>query len=452
MTNSTRPQPGPPREYHFPKFEQRSLDNGMRVIVAPVPKLPVVTVLAVINATATADPVGKEGVAEITAQAFRDGTAEIDGTSLTLELEKLGTSLEVGADWDSTVASLTVLRDKIDKAFALFSNVIISPAFRPEDIDRLRSERLAERVQILDEPRGLAEESFARFTYAGDSRYSEPMSGSSRSVSAITRDDVVGFHSANYSPDVTTLILVGDLTFEEGVELAEKAFGKWTGRRAPGVVALNRPARAERAAQIVSKADAAQSELRIGHAGVPRTHPDYFSIVVMNAVLGGLFSSRINLNLREAHGYTYGASSYFDWRRQAGPFVISTAVQSEVTGAAISETLKEIDHMRQEEIADEELSLATDYLEGVFPIRYETTGAIAAALANMVTFSLPQDYYDTYRSNIGAVTTRHVLEAAKAHVKPSELQIVVVGNTTILQPQIEALEVGPLNILDTPVP
>lgn len=452
MTISTRPQPGPPREYHFPKFEQRSLKNGIRLIIAPVPKLPVVSVLAVIDATALADPAGKEGVAEITAQALRDGTTEIDGASLTLEFEKLGTSLEVGADWDSTVASLTVLRDKVDKAFALFSSVVIAPAFRAEDIDRLRSERLAERVQILDEPRGLAEESFARFAYANGSRYAEPMSGSSQTISAITRDDVVAFHSKNYAPDATTLILVGDLTVEEGVELAENAFGKWAGTRGAKATTLDRSARTGQASQIVSKPDAAQSELRIGHVGVPRMHPDYFPIVVMNAVLGGLFSSRINLNLREAHGYTYGASSYFDWRRQAGPFVISTAVQSEVTGAAISETLKEIDRMRHEEISKEELSLATDYLEGVFPIRYETTGAIASALANMVTFGLPADYYDTYRSHIGAVTTADVLAAAKAHVKPDEIQIVVVGNSAILQPQIEALDIGPLNVLDTPVP
>lgn len=452
MTNSTRPKPGPPREYHFPKFEQRSLENGIRIIVASVSKLPVVTVLAVIDATAVADPAGKEGVAEITAQALRDGTTEIDGASLTLEFEKLGTSLEVGADWDSTVGSLTVLRDKLDKAFALFSSVIMSPAFRAEDVDRLRSERLAERVQILDEPRGLAEESFARFTYASSSRYSEPMSGSSRAISTITRDDIIDFHSTNYAPDATTLILVGDLTVEEGVRLAEISFGKWTGKRAQRTVAMDRPARTERGSQIVSKPEAAQSELRIGHVGVPRTHGDYFPIVVMNAVLGGLFSSRINLNLREAHGYTYGASSYFDWRRQAGPFVISTAVQSEVTGAAISETLKEIDRMRQDEIGEEELSLATNYLEGVFPIRYETTGAIAAALANMVTFNLPVDYYDTYRSHIGAVTTHDVLRAAKAHVKPAELQVVVVGDSTILRPQIEALDIGPLGILDTPVP
>jgi zinc protease len=162
----------------------------------------------------------------------------------------------------------------------------------------------------------------------------------------------------------------------------------------------------------------------------------------MNAVLGGLFSSRINLNLREAHGYTYGASSYYDWRRQSGPFVISTAVQSEVTAAAITETLKEIDGMREKEIEEEELTLATSYLEGVFPIRYETTAAIAGALANMVTFGLPEDYFDTYRRKIAAVTTQDVLEAAKKYVKPEELQVVVVGNPDLVRKEVEDIAIG----------
>ena len=450
--NQTRPQPGQSRKYHFPKFEIQSLDNGIRVMIAPVRKLPVVTVLAVIDATAVAEPNGKEGLAELTAQALRDGTPEIDGTRLVLELERLGTSLEAGADWDSTVASMTVLRDKLDEAFKLFSDVIISPAFRAEDIDRLRSERLAERLQILDEPRGLAEESFARFLYADGSRFAEPMSGSSESVTAIGREDVVQFHGANYTPDATTIIVAGDVSAHDGMALVENAFGKWSGKREPKTNATDRQGNAAIGSQIVSKADAAQAELRIGHVGVPRSHPDYFSIVVMNAVLGGLFSSRINLNLREAHGYTYGASSYYDWRRQAGPFVISTAVQTEVTGNAITEILKEIDRMRAEEIDESELSLATSYLDGVFPIRYETTAAIAAALANMVTFELPRDYYDSYRSRIRAVTTADVLRAAKEHVNPERLQVMVVGDTAALKPQIEALQIGQLTVLENVKP
>jgi zinc protease len=272
------------------------------------------------------------------------------------------------------------------------------------------------------------------------------MSGTTASVSAITRDDVEAFYRENYSPKAMTVILAGDLTVDEGVELVKTTLGGLAGGRKDRPVKADQASRTSRAVEIVAKPDAAQSELRIGHVGVPRTHSDYFGIVVMNAVLGGLFSSRINLNLREAHGYTYGASSYYDWRRQSGPFVISTAVQSEVTAAAIAETLKEINGMREKEIGEDELTLATSYLEGVFPIRYETTAAIAGALANMVTFGLPEDYYDTYRQKIAAVSTQDVLAAAKSHLKPEELQVVVVGNPDLIREGVENLAIGPLSI------
>lgn len=446
MTTAIRPTPGPAREYHFPRFGRHVLDNGITVIVATVTKLPLVSVATVIDATAVLDPAGKEGIAELTAQALREGTRERNGVQLALELEKLGTSLEAGADWDSTVASMTVLKSNLKSAFSIFGNALMFPAFREEDMERLKAERLAERIQILDEPRGLADEAFARFLYQAKARYSTPMSGTSKSVSAATRDDIETFYRENYSPNATTVILAGDLTMDEGVELVTSMFGKWSGTRRSQKVVADDPARTSRAVEIVVKPDAAQSELRIGHVGVPRTHPDYFTIVVMNAVLGGLFSSRINLNLREAHGYTYGASSYYDWRRQSGPFVISTAVQTEVTAAAISETLKEIDGMRENEIGEDELTLATSYLEGVFPIRYETTSAIAGALVNMVTFGLPENYFDTYRQKIASVTTQDVLAAAKKHVKPEELQVTVVGNPDLIRSDMETLAIGPISV------
>lgn len=448
MTIATRPTPGPAREYHFPSFTRSTLANGLTVIVARVSKLPLVSVATVIGATAVGDIRGKEGLAELTAQALREGTDRRNGIQLALDLEKLGTSLESGADWDTTVASMTVLRANLDRAFEIVAETLTSPAFREEDIGRLKAERLAERMQVLDEPRGLADESFARFLYASDARYAVPMSGTSKSVTAITREDIQQLYLRNYSPASTTVVFAGDVAPDDAVKLVETTLGTWKGERAGPIDKPDRIARTTRAVQIVSKPDAAQSELRVGHVGVPRTHPDYFSIVVMNAVLGGLFSSRINLNLREAHGYTYGASSYFDWRRRSGPFVISTAVQSEVTAPAISETLKEIDAMREQEISHDELTLATSYLEGVFPIRYETTAAIASALASMVTFGLPENYFDTYRSKVSSVTTRDVLDAARRHVRPEELQIVVVGNPELVREPIEALGFGPLSTRD----
>jgi zinc protease len=265
------------------------------------------------------------------------------------------------------------------------------------------------------------------------------MGGTSGSVSRITRHDVLELHAKSYAPEAVTIVIAGDISADEGFLLTESALGAWSGERTAETRSADKPARKEKLIEIVSKPDAAQSELRIGHVGVSRSHPDYFDITVMNAVLGGLFSSRINLNLREEHGYTYGASSFFDWRRQAGPFIVSAAVQSEATGEAIAESLREIERMRAEEISAEELTLATSYLEGVFPIRYETTAAIASALARLVTFDLSEDYYDSYRGNIAAVTAEGVLRAARAHVKPDELQVVVVGNPEIVQAPVEAL-------------
>jgi zinc protease len=199
---------------------------------------------------------------------------------------------------------------------------------------------------------------------------------------------------------------------------------------------------------VVHKPDAPQSELRVGHIGLPRRHPDFFPTLVMNAVLGGLFGSRINLNLREAHGYTYGASSYYDWRRNAGPFAVSTAVQSDVTAAALREIMLEIDRIRSEPITESELSLATDYLDGVFPIRYETTSAIASALANLVIYDLPRDYYDRYRQNIRTVSTESVLAAAKAHIHPDRMQIVVVGDSGVVRGPLTELDIGPVQVYD----
>jgi zinc protease len=201
--------------------------------------------------------------------------------------------------------------------------------------------------------------------------------------------------------------------------------------------------------RIIAKTEAPQSEVRVGHAGLPRDHPDYFDAMVMNAILGGLFSSRINLNLREAHGYTYGAFSAFEWRRASGPFMIHTAVKSDVTGAAVGEILKEIDGMRRAEIGDEELTLATSYLDGVFPIRYETTAAIAAALANLVIHGLPDNYYDAYRERVRAVTTGGVLRAAQLHLHPEQLRIVVVGDPATVAGPLGEVSRSPVVVVNS---
>jgi zinc protease len=331
----------------------------------------------------------------------------------------------------------------------LLGEILRTPSFPQREVERLKSERLAELLQLRAEPRGLADEMFTRVLYARESRYALPEGGSEETVAAITRDDVVRFYRSRYSPRGMTLIIAGDISPDDAEDLANDTFGDWRGETPPLAKTSDEPARKKRALHIISKPDAAQSELRIGNVGLPRNHPDYYGAMVMNAVLGGLFSSRINLNLREAHGYTYGAFSNFDWRRQAGPFMVSTAVQSEVTAPAAREAIGEIERIRTEKVSPSELSLATSYLDGVFPIRYETTDTIAGALATLVEYDLPDDFYDTYRGLVRAVTTDQVLEVARAHLHPSELQMLVVGALDAVQASVETLGFGKATVYNT---
>jgi zinc protease len=443
-----RPAAAPPRPYAFPRFERRTLANGLTLVVAPVRKLPVVSVLAVVEAGADTDPAGKEGLAQLTARALVEGTADLDGAALTDRLERLGTALDASADWDAAVARMTVLTERLGEALALMGRVLTAPAFPEREVERLKAERLADLLQLRTEPRGLADEMFDRFVYVPEARYARPDGGSEASVRAITRDDVARFYAARYRAGATTLVVAGDVTADDAERLVADSLGAWEGARPEPAPGADRPAPGGRRVHVVAKEDAPQSELRVGHVGLPRTHPDFFAVTVMNALLGGLFSSRINLNLREAHAYTYGAHSGFDWRRGAGPFAVSTAVASDVTAPALRETLLEIDRMRAEPVSEAELSLATSYLDGVFPIRYETTAAIAAALANLHIYGLGADYFDRYRERVRAVTAADVHRAAREHLHPERLQVVVVGDPAAVRAPLEALGVGPVSVYD----
>lgn len=438
------PAPSAVRPYQFPAVHRVTLGNGLKLVVAPMPRLPIVTAYALVDVGATADPVGSEGLAALTARTLDEGTGALDGAALTERFESLGTAFEAYADWDSSVARLTVMPSRLDAAFALFAQVLRAPSFPARDVARKRDERLDDLAQQLAEPRGLADQRFTGFLYDKSARYARPGSGNARSVATLDADQVRAFHAQHYGPATTTLILVGDITLEGAVALAELRFGDWRTaavKPASRVVDAATPARR---VVIVAKPDAPQSELRVGHVGVPRSHPDYLAIVVMNALLGGLFSSRINLNLRERHAFTYGASSGYDWRRGAGPFVISTAVKSDITHRAVEEILREIDGLRAAPPTRDELTLATDYLAGVFPIRYESTSSVAGAIAGAEVFGLPADWFATYRDRIQGITPEQVHAAARAHVDPSRLLVLAVGDPAVIAAPLGALGVAPV--------
>jgi len=449
VAGSSRPQPGPPREYRFPIFERVTLDNGLGLIVAPVHKLPIVSAAVVVDAGAAAEAAGTEGVAQITARILLEGTRKRNGDAVSEQFERWGAAVGASADWDAAMLSMTVLEPHLAEALALFAEVLLEPAFPEREMSRLKAERLADLLQLRAEPRGLADEMFTRFVYDASSRYARPEAGDVVSVKALDRATVERFYLTRYRPHGSTLILVGDINVADGVALAQRLFGGWSGAAAPVTAVSDTPARTTRTVHIVRKEDAPQSEIRVGHVGLPRSHPDYFPALIVNALLGGLFSSRINLNLREVHAYTYGAHSSFDWRRAAGPFVVSTAVKSDVTADASKEILLEISRIRADAVSEDELTLATSYLDGVFPIRYETTDSIARALAALTIYDLPNDYFDSYRANIRRVTAMDVLHAADKYLHPDQLQLVVVGDASVIAAPLAALDVGPVSVYDS---
>lgn len=413
-------------------------------MVAPMHRVPLVTVLAVTDAGAMNDPADKYGVAQLTARLLNEGAGALDGEELTDYLERLGTSVGAFADWDSAMMSMTVLPDKLERAFRKFAEVLTLPTFPEKSLERMRGERLTQILHTESEPRELANEMFQKFIYAEGSRYGAPVGGTKESVESITREDVLDFYRKKYRPQTTSLIITGDISVEEATRLAQEHFSRWEEVPIDSITVDDRPRHQERGVHIVNRPDAPQSELRIGHVGVPRDHPHYFDITVMNGILGGLFGSRINLNLREKHGYTYGARSAYDWRRGAGPFSISTAVASNVTADAIRQTLNEVERMRTELVSDSELELAINYLSGIFPIRFETTASVASALAALVIYNLPADWYDSYRENIAPVTAESILGAAQTHIQSDKMQIVIVGNSEEIKDSVAAEEFGPL--------
>ena len=438
-----------PRPYHFPRFERRRLANGIQVIIAPVTKLPLVTALALIDAGAVCDDAGREGIAKLTAALLVEGTQQRDGTALTEAFERLGASVDISTDWDGAIVKLTSLSQNLGPAIELLGEMLRSPAFPEREIERLKAEHLAARLQLRAEPRGLADEMFARFLYEPSSRYSRPEGGNEESVAGLTREQLLGFYQARYRPDAMTLVIAGDVEVDAGVRLAERVFGSWKGEGLDPVQVIATPARRERALHMVSKPESKQSEIRMGRVYLPRQHPDFHTSVVLNAVLGGLFMSRINLNLRERHGYTYGAFSHIDWRRQAGPFVVETAVEGDVTAPATREAIGEVERICAERVSDDELSLATSYLAGVFPIRYESTDTIAGALAALERYGLAENYYDTYRDKVRGVNAADVLRVAQQHLDPAAMQLVVVGDLDRIRAQLEGLAYGESATYDT---
>jgi zinc protease len=336
----------------------------------------------------------------------------------------------------------------MEPALALLADVALRPAFPAADLERLRTELLTSMLQTRDDPDDIASLAFPRLLYGTAHRYGTAEEGTPGSVKALTADDLRLFHKAQYRPDAAQLIVVGDVTKDGMLPLLERTFGGWTASDAaptPQAVPDAHQVAARRVV-LIDKPGAAQSQIRIGWIGVPRSTPDFFPLTVANTVLGGSFTSRLNTNLRETHGYAYGASSQFVMRRQAGPFVAAAGVQTDKTAESVREFFNELDGIRKPIPADE-FGKAQRNLALSFPGDFETTGDLLARLQAQVVLGLPDDVYTTYVQKVMAVAPADAARVTTQYIQPARFLVVVVGDRAKVEAPLRALNLGPLTVL-----
>ena len=447
LDRSVPPGRGPLRPFSFPPIERTRLGNGLPLVVARTEGPPVATLALLLPAAGVHEPDDRAGLASLTGSLLESGAGERSAPEIAEAFEGLGAQLGVATTWDATEVEVTALTSRLEPAARLVAELVQRPTFPDTEVERVREEQLSAILQRRADPRGLANEATARFLYSAGSPFSRPLGGSTATLRGLTRADVTTFHAEHFSPFGATALVAGNLDPDSARDLAEAAFGDWIG---PAVTRPQRPvepASRERRVIIVDRPGSVQSELRVGHVGVDRSTADYFPLVVMNTILGGAFTSRLNLNLRERQGFTYGVSSAFIMRRQPGPFIVSTAVQTEVTAPALREIFNEVERIREEPVTAPELEDARNYIAGVFPLRLETTEGVASRLAEMALHGLPEDYFDAYRDRVLAVPVDEVHRVAKDRIRPDEMAIVVVGDAGAIHGPVEELGLGPVEVL-----
>jgi len=447
-----RPTPGEPRPFQFPAFERRTLANGLSVIAIDLPGRALVTASLVLPSGAVDEPLAQAGVTSLMSRALTEGTKHHDAIGLTEAAERLGASLHAESGWDGLSISVEVPAERLGPALGLAAEVAMEPTFPEADVSRMRDERLNDLLQAKADPRRRADDAFVRTIYADGSSYGRPSGGTEATVPGLDAAACAALHARRFDPTRMTLIVGGDLRGFDGDgdvwSIAESRFGAWAPNPAaePASTPSVAAARTDRIVRVIHRPGSVQTEIRVGHVGLPRLIPDFHAVSVMTAILGGLFNSRLNRKLREEKGYTYGAGAGFDLRRGAGPFAVRAAVNTEVTVAAVEDMLAELDRMRATPPAPDELKIARDYLVGVFPLRFETPPAVVGALAGLVIHGLPWDELDRYRPAIDAVTEEDVQAAAASHIRPDELAIVLVGDADAILPGLEAATLGPITV------
>jgi zinc protease len=442
------PKPGPASALHLPVPEKFQLSNGLTVLYSERPGLPLVAANLVLHAGSGANPVDRPGLASMTARMLQQGTATRSALQIADRAADLGATLNSGAGADTTGISTRSLSRSFPDALELLADVALHPSFPQAEIERVRSERLTGIVQEKDEPFALATRVLTAALYGSRHTYGYPDSGTTESIKTISRDDLEHFWQQNYFPDDAALVVTGNIKLAALKPLLEKQFSAWKQGR-PTARAMSSPATTDAKLILVDRPGAPQTTLVCFSMGLARSTPDYAPVEVMNTDLGGLFSSRINMNLREAHGYTYGAGSAFVYHRAPGPFLVFSDVRTDVTAPATSEIFNELRRMRDTQLTPAELVLSKDSIARSLPGRFERGTDAAASFAELFTFDLPLDFYSTLPERINGVTSEQAQSMAQKYIQPEKMIVLAVGDRAKIEEDMKKLNLGKVEIRDT---
>lgn len=445
---SKAPAAGPAPELHLPAIDKRMLSNGLPVWIMGVHKVPTVHIELVVRAGTAADPRGRFGLASLTAAMLDEGAGSRSALEIADAVDFLGADLAASSTSDASFVDLHVPVARVGNALPIMADIVARPTFPETELKRLREERLASLLEAQDDPEQLVQFAFPRVVYGAAHRYGSPGMGTATSLKAIVPADLHAFHAAQYRPSNALVVVTGDVTAASIVPLLERTLGSWHGAAGGTVTRVpDAPQLTARHVYLVDKPGAAQSQIRIGWIGVPRSTPDYFALRVLNTVLGEAFTSRLNHNLREVHGYAYGANSRFDMRATAGPFYATAGVQTDKTVESLKEFFTELANIHQP-VSAEELQKAKNYLALQLPRNFETERAAASALAQAFVYKLPADYYQTYGSRVAAVTAEQVRRAADSYIQPDRFAVVIVGDRTVVESGVRSLNLGPVTVIE----
>ncbi|HEX8249148.1 MAG TPA: pitrilysin family protein [Pyrinomonadaceae bacterium] len=436
------PKAGADPKFNLPTIEKQKLSNGLEVWLVRQPELPIVSMNMVFKSGGTIDPSGKSGLASFTSSLLNSGTKTRSAVDISNQLSDIGANLGTGSSWDSANVSMQTLTKNLDKALDIYSDVLLNPTFPDKELDTLRRRSLFALQQRRDNPNAIASVVYNALLYGRNHPYGNSLGGDEISIKSFKQSDLEDFYKTYYRPNNAVLIVAGDATMDTLKPKLETAFAGWKpaavpNSKVPEAAMFDKPG-----IYVVDKPGAAQSIISIGQVGVSRDNPDYFAIQVMNDMLGGSFSSRLNMNLREDKGYTYGAGSGFGFRRGAGPFTASAGVQTAVTKESVLEFMKELNGIRGERpVTQEELETSKQSLIRSFPQGFETNGQIAGQLSTLAVYDLPDSYYNEYFSKINAVTLADINRVANKYLTPDKMAIVIVGDKSVIEPRLREIEV-----------